>query len=105
ASTLAEDLLKFSPSTHTPKTPPPAREHHRLSAETILRPLRRPLHHEVGHLSLHLRRPAPTSVPPALRRQPPPRTAPHPICCGFFHCSVIPSGVEGPCVRPCSAGT
>src|SRR5437763_9805879 len=41
--------------------------------------LRRPLHHEVGHLPLHLRRSAPPRVPPALRRQFAARVAPHPL--------------------------
>src|SRR5207244_10170574 len=42
-------------------------------------PLRRPLHHEVGHLPLHLRRSAPSRVSPALLGEPTPRVAPHSV--------------------------
>ena len=58
---------------------PPPREHRRLGARTIPLPLRRPVHHQVGHLPLHLRRPAPPRLPPALCRQSPPRTPPRPF--------------------------
>jgi len=54
-------------------------------------PLPRPLHRQVGHLPLHLRRPAPPRLPPALRRQPQARTAAHPFR-ERSPCSVIPSG-------------
>jgi len=42
-------------------------------------PLWRPLHHEVGHLPLHLRRSAPSRVSPALLGEPTPRVAPHSV--------------------------
>src|SRR5437867_11126489 len=42
-------------------------------------PLRRPLHHQVGHLPLRLCRPTPPRVPPALHGEPPQRVAAHPL--------------------------
>ena len=59
---------------------PPPREHHRLGARAIPLSLRRPLDHQVGHLPLRLRRPAPPRVSRAVRRQFTPRTAAHPVC-------------------------
>ena len=61
----------------------PPREHHRLGAGAIPHALPRPAHHQVGHLPLRLCHPAPPAVPRALRRQPQPRTAPHPFAPDF----------------------
>lgn len=53
----------------------------------------------MGHLPPHPRRPAPPRIPLALRRQPPPRTPPHPIR-RRQHNSVIPTGAEWLACRP-----
>src|ERR1017187_5676669 len=57
----------------------PPREHHRRRPRKVPRALPQPRHHQVGHLPLHLRRPAPSGVPGEVRGQPETRAAAHPL--------------------------
>ncbi len=57
----------------------PAREHHRLGAGPVPRPVRRRDDQQVGHLPLRLRPAAPSRLPRTLPGQPQARAAAHPL--------------------------